>query len=83
MAQTKQIGHNMSNLITASHSINGWLATDLQGNEGKATFAEGKRVAVERCKDKQSADEVPTVKEARKHKAKIATKYDTFEVKRY
>ena len=69
--------------MTVSHSINGWLATDLQGNKGSATFEEGVSVAVERCRDKHLADEVPPVKEARKHKAKIATKYDTFEVKRY
>lgn len=73
----------MSNTITVSHSTNGWLAVDSRGNEGSATFEEGKSVAIKRCKDKQSADEVPPVKEARKHKAKIATKYDTFEVKRY
>lgn len=73
----------MGDKIAVSHSITGWLAVDSQGNEGVATFEEGESVAVERCKDKQLADEVPPVKEARKHKAKIATKYDTFEVKRY
>lgn len=83
MAQTKQIRGNMVHRITVSHSIKGWCAKDLQGNEGLATFDEGLSVAIERCKELQLADEVQTVTEAQTHKVKKSTKYDTFKVKRY
>ena len=83
MAQTKQIGHNMGDKIIVSHSQNGWLAVDSKGNKGVATFKERAAVAIDRCKEAQGVETVEPVKEARQHKAKIATKYDTFEVKRY
>lgn len=82
MAQTKQIRGNMVHRITVSHSIKGWCAKDLQGNEGLATFDEGLSVAIERCKELQLADEVQTVTEAQTHKVKKSTKYDVFGVKR-
>ena len=33
-----------------SHSNKGWKATDDQGSVGTSTFAEGKQVAIDRCK---------------------------------
>ena len=36
--------------IQVTHSYEGWKATDANGNEGKASFDEGKEKAIERCK---------------------------------